>query len=128
LSEAQRAGTRALRADATRGWKLLGLSVATSVDGLVVGVPLAALGAPIAVPAVVVGVVVALLTMAGMLVGGHVGKAWGRRAELAGGLGLCAIGAKVLLQHVVGGVTGPGTGRPRSRSSAPPRPATPSRP
>jgi putative Mn2+ efflux pump MntP len=77
------------------------LSLATSVDGLVVGVPLAMLDGSVVFPGLVSGVVVACLTGLGVLAGSHVGSAWGRRAELAGGLGLFVIAAKILLAHIL---------------------------
>jgi putative Mn2+ efflux pump MntP len=87
--------------DPSRGWSLLVLSAATSADGLVAGVPLAALGVTIWRPAAVIGGVVAALTLAGVVLAGHVGKAWGRRAGIAGGFGLCAVGTKILVVHVL---------------------------
>jgi putative Mn2+ efflux pump MntP len=91
-----------LMTEATRGWNLLVLSTATSIDGLVIGVPLALAGFSIWKPALVIGVAVAALTIGGVLLGGAVGKAWGRWAEIAGGFGLCAVGAKILLVHMFG--------------------------
>jgi putative Mn2+ efflux pump MntP len=87
--------------DPSSGWRLLVLSAATSADGLVAGVPLAALGITIWRPAAVIGTVVAALTLAGVFLAGHVGKAWGRRAGIAGGFGLCAVGTKILVVHVL---------------------------
>jgi len=85
--------------DPTRGWQLVMLSIATSVDALAVGLSLAALGMPIAGPAVAIGVVAATLTMVGMLLGRRIGSSWGRRVEIVGGLILVAIGVKILVEH-----------------------------
>jgi putative Mn2+ efflux pump MntP len=101
VREALRREQRSITADATRGWTLIVLSLATSVDGLVVGVPLAMLDGSVVVPVLVIGVVVACLTGLGVLAGSHVGSAWGRRAELAGGLGLFVIAARILLAHIL---------------------------
>lgn len=86
--------------DPTRGWQLVMLSTATSVDALAVGLSLAALGLSIAGPAVAIGVVAAALTMVGMLLGRRIGSSWGRRVETIGGLILVAIGVKILLEHM----------------------------
>ncbi len=88
--------------DATRGWSLVMLSVATSIDALAVGLSLALIGQAILVPALVIGVVCAALTAAGMLLGRVVGAAWGKRVEVLGGLILIAMGVRIVWQHLVG--------------------------
>jgi putative Mn2+ efflux pump MntP len=91
------------RRDPTRGWSLIVLSIATSIDALAVGLSLGVLGIRIWVPAVVIGGVCAAMTAIGMLLGWRVGAAWGRRVEVFGGLVLIVIGVKVLVQHLTGG-------------------------
>ena len=88
-------------ADPTRGWTLVMLSVATSIDALAVGLTLAMLDVSIWTPSVVIGAVAAAFTMAGMFLGRRIGGAWGPRVEIFGGLVLCAIGLKILLEHTV---------------------------
>lgn len=88
--------------DATRGWSLVMLSVATSIDALAVGLTLAMIGARILVPAVVIGVVAGALTVAGMMLGRWIGTAWGKRVEVLGGLILIVIGARIVWEHLSG--------------------------
>lgn len=88
--------------DATRGWSLVMLSVATSIDALAVGLTLAMIGARILVPAVVIGLVAGALTVAGMVLGRWIGTAWGKRVEVLGGLILIAIGARIVWEHLSG--------------------------
>jgi len=88
--------------DPTRGWSLVILSVATSIDALAVGLTLAMLGSPIVVPALIIGLVCALLTLVGMYLGRKIGDHWGPRVEFGGGLVLLAIGLKILLEHTLG--------------------------
>lgn len=88
------------RLDPTRGWELVFLSVATSVDALAVGISLAVVRTPIGFPAVVVGLTAAILTLVGMMVGRRVGALWGRRCEVAGGIFLIAIGSRILWEHL----------------------------
>ena len=88
------------RADPTRGWGLVLLSVATSLDALAVGLSLAVLGNPIVVPALTIGVITAAVTAIGMLLGERIGERWGPRVELVGGLVLIAIGVKIVSQHL----------------------------
>lgn len=89
--------------DPTRGLTLIILSLATSIDALAVGLTLAMLGVSVWVPSLVIGVVAGVLTLAGMLLGRRVGSLWGKRVEIFGGVVLCAIGVKILLQHLRGG-------------------------
>jgi putative Mn2+ efflux pump MntP len=91
-----------LSADPTRGWTLVGLSFATSIDALAVGLSLAMLRVSVWVPALVIGVVCAAFTVTGMLIGWRIGRAWTRRVELWGGLVLIAIGVKIVLEHTLG--------------------------
>jgi manganese efflux pump family protein len=84
----------------TRGWDLVLLSVATSIDALAVGLSLAMVGSGILVPAIVIGLVAAALTVVGMLVGKRVGVRWGKRVEVLGGLVLLAIGVRILFEHI----------------------------
>ncbi len=88
---------RPRRSDPSRGWPLVGLSLATSVDALAVGFSLAMLGVEIIFPAVVIGVVTAALSLAGLRFGRRLGDAFGHRMELIGGFVLLAIGLRVLL-------------------------------
>ncbi len=95
------AGTVKVRkSDPTRGFSLLVLSVATSLDSLAVGLSLAALRVAIVYPAAVIGVVAFLMTVIGMKLGPLVGRVVGKRAELAGGLILILIGIKILADHL----------------------------
>lgn len=87
--------------DPTRGLSLVLLSVATSIDALAVGLSLALLDVTIWYPATVIGVVTAALTVCGMLIGARVGRRFGRRVRVVGGLILIAIGAKILVEHTL---------------------------
>ena len=71
--------------DPTRGWSLVVLSVATSLDALVVGFSLGLKGAAgIWWASAVIGVVAALMSLAGVAIGRRLGKRLGRSAEIAG--------------------------------------------
>lgn len=92
----------ALERDPTRGWSLVMLSVATSIDALAVGLSLAVLRISAWYPSLVIGLVAALCTGAGLHLGRWAGSAsrLGARAEIAGGFVLLAIGAKILWEHL----------------------------
>jgi len=98
----RRGGPPPATKDPTSGWRLVVLSVATSIDALAVGLTLAMLGSAILLPALVIGVVTAAFTSVGMLLGRRVGAAWGRGVEVAGGLILIAIGIRIVTGHVIG--------------------------
>ena len=103
LWEARHEKSAASRIDPTRGWRLVLLSVATSVDALAVGLILALSGVSVWLPAVVIGLVAATLSAVGIVFGGRLGTRWGQWAEVAGGCVLLVIGAKVLADHVLFG-------------------------
>ncbi|KPK76224.1 MAG: hypothetical protein AMJ79_07405 [Phycisphaerae bacterium SM23_30] len=88
------------KSDPTRGWSLVVLSIATSIDALAVGFTIAMLGVNILLPCVIIGLVAGLMTYIGLHLGRQLGKRFGRTMELIGGLILVAIGAKILLQHL----------------------------
>ena len=88
--------------DSTRGWALVLLSVATSIDALAVGLSLAMVGSTIIMPAMVIGVVAAAFTAVGMVLGRRIGSLWGKRVEVLGGLILIGIGVKIVVEHTWG--------------------------
>lgn len=93
-------GGEAPAKDPTRGWSLLVLAVATSIDALAVGLSLAFLHVSIWVPSVVIGLVAAFLSAVGALFGCRLGRRFGVWAERAGGLVLLGIGVRILVEHV----------------------------
>jgi putative Mn2+ efflux pump MntP len=88
--------------DPTKGWRMVMLSVATSIDALAVGLSLALLGTSIWWPALVIGVVAGVMTIIGMELGKRFGALLGRRMEVVGGLILIGIGVKILVEHLTG--------------------------
>lgn len=91
---------RSRSADPSRGWTLVALSVATSIDALAVGVSLAMVGIDIWQPSLVIGVVTAALSLLGIAIGGRVGIAFGSRVEIVGGLLLIVIGVRIVAGHL----------------------------
>lgn len=86
--------------DPTRGLSLVMLSTATSIDALAVGLSFAMLGVRIWYPVVIIGLVTATITFLGMVLGSSLGRRFGRRVEILGGLILIGIGLKILIQHL----------------------------
>jgi len=88
--------------DPTRGWMLVVLSIATSIDALAVGLSMAFLQVAVWLPSVVIGLVAFAFTAGGVLVGARVGRTLGRWPEVVGGLVLLGIGVKILVEHMAG--------------------------
>lgn len=79
---------------------MVGLSVATSIDALAVGVTFAFLRVEI-VPAVLfIGIITFTLSAAGVKIGSIFGLRYKAKAEIAGGLILILMGVKILLEHL----------------------------
>jgi manganese efflux pump family protein len=89
-----------LRGDPTRGLRLVGLSVAVSIDALAVGFTLGVQDVSISFAVALIGVTAAALTLVGMLIAGAFASRLGRRAEIAAGCALVLIGAKIVLEHL----------------------------
>jgi putative Mn2+ efflux pump MntP len=89
------------KADQTRGWPLLLLSIATSIDALAVGFSFSVLKNPIFFPAVIIGIVCFVMTITGMIFGKVLARIFGKKVEIFGGLVLIAIGIKILIDHWV---------------------------
>jgi len=89
------------KADQTRGWPLLMLSIATSIDALAVGFSFSILKNQILLPAVIIGIVCFLMTVIGMIFGKVLAKIFGKKVEIFGGLVLIGIGIKILIDHLV---------------------------
>jgi len=80
----------------TKGWSLVGLSVATSLDALGVGFTLGYMKSGVVAYAAVIGVVAATMTLTGMVAAHHAAKAWGVWAERAGAGVLAIVAFKLL--------------------------------
>jgi putative Mn2+ efflux pump MntP len=94
-------GDRPQPADPTRGWSLIVLSVATSIDALAVGLSFAALGVRVWIPAAVIGLTASTMTLIGTFGGRALGIRFGSRMAVIGGIVLVAIGVWIVIDHVV---------------------------
>jgi len=84
----------------SRGWSLIMLSVATSIDALAVGFSLAMIDVEIWFPAVVIGIVTAVMSVAGLRLGARLGSRFGHRMEIVGGVTLVFVGARIVFEHL----------------------------
>jgi putative Mn2+ efflux pump MntP len=83
-------------ADPTRGWSLMALSVATSIDALAAGVSLALKGAEIWQTSIMIGLVAGLMALTGVTIGERVGQVFGKYAEILGAAVLMGLGVSFL--------------------------------
>jgi putative Mn2+ efflux pump MntP len=80
------------------------LAVATSIDALAVGISFSVIGTPALLPSAIIGLVTFAICSGGFFFGKKIGCILGRYAQLAGGLVLAAIGARILFSHLAAGV------------------------
>jgi manganese efflux pump family protein len=94
-------GDSLFKTDVTRGMTLVGLSIATSIDALAVGLSLAILNTDIFFPSLVIGIVAAAMTLLGLRIGERFSHRYGKFIERAGGIVLLLIGLKILVEHLM---------------------------
>ena len=80
--------------------ELFVLAVATSIDALAVGVTFAFLQVSILPAVTLVGCTTFAISLAGVWIGCRFGSRLKEKATLAGGVILCLIGLKILLEHL----------------------------
>jgi putative Mn2+ efflux pump MntP len=85
-----------------RPFRLAATALATSIDACAVGASLALAGGGYLVSAVTLATVTFAMTLAGSVLGRRLGAAAGRRAEIAGGLVLVAVGVNIAVTHSLG--------------------------
>ena len=86
--------------DPTKGWSLLILSIATSIDALAVGVSFAFFDVNIYYASAVIGIVCFIITALGMIFGKALSRVLGRKAVLIGAIVLIGIGIKIVVEHM----------------------------
>ncbi len=84
-------------ADPTRGFSLVTLSVASSMDALGVGFGLGLLGSALIAPALCFGVTAGVMTWVAMQLGKRLSKNLGSWVEIAGGLILIALAIEFII-------------------------------
>jgi len=80
--------------------RLIGQSIATSIDALAVGISFAILKMEILMSVIIIGVVTFIFSILGLQLGNFFGKKFGKYVEIFGGVVLIGIGVKILLEHI----------------------------
>ena len=83
--------------DPSRGWTLLILAFATSIDALAVGLGLAAVGRSIWYPSAIIGLVTMAMSILAVVGGRRAGTYLGARAQIIGGIVLIIIALKIVI-------------------------------
>jgi putative Mn2+ efflux pump MntP len=83
-------------ADRTRGWSLVALSIATSIDALGAGIGMGVLGASLLYPCAIIGIAAAAMTLIGIKLGSVISAIIGSRMEAIGGVVLILLSLRML--------------------------------
>jgi putative Mn2+ efflux pump MntP len=80
---------------------ILILAIATSIDALMVGLSFAFLNTSILEPILVIGLITFILSIIGFFFGCGLGRVFGNKIKIVGGLILIVIGLRILLEHIL---------------------------
>ena len=80
---------------------LLILSVATSIDALVVGISFSLLDISLYIAVAIIGLFAFIFSISGYFIGNKIGKFLENKVELIGGIILIGIGIKILIEHLI---------------------------
>jgi putative Mn2+ efflux pump MntP len=86
--------------DISKGFSLINLSVATSIDALAVGFGIGILKGDILFPSVIIGIVAASLSLVGIKLGERISLKFGSRVAAFGGVILILIGLNIVFSHL----------------------------
>jgi putative Mn2+ efflux pump MntP len=92
---------RGEKLDLTRGWSLILLSLAVSIDAFAAGVGLAAVDTERALTVTLIGLIAGAATWAAFLLTGSLGQWLGRHGERVAGVVLIGLGLKILVEHLL---------------------------
>ena len=101
LYEAFKKSPQNNKTDITRIPTLLLLSIATSIDALVVGISLSILDISIYLSILIIGLFAFTFSVSGYYLGHRIGKFIGNKVEIIGGIILIGIGIKILIEHLI---------------------------
>ena len=80
---------------------ILILAIATSIDALMVGLSFAFLNTAILEPILAIGLITFMLSVIGFFFGCGLGRVFGNKIKIIGGLILIVIGLRILLEHIL---------------------------
>ena len=77
------------------------LSLATSIDALIVGVTFSFLEVNLYLSILIIGIITFILTSIGYNIGTYFGTKYQKKAQIIGGLILIIMGIKILIEHLI---------------------------
>jgi putative Mn2+ efflux pump MntP len=101
LYEAFKKTSKKDKTDITRIPTLLILSVATSIDALVIGISLSIIDVSIYISLLLIGLFAFIFSVFGYFLGHKIGIVIGNKIEIIGGIILIGIGTKILIEHLI---------------------------
>ncbi len=87
--------------DITKGFLLILLAIATSIDALAIGLTFAFLEVEIFLAVAIIGLTAFLVTIVSFIIGRKLSRFAGKWAEAIGGIILILIGLRIVLSHVL---------------------------
>lgn len=87
--------------DPSRGKMLVVLCVATSIDALAIGLSMAMVSVNIVQAVLLIALASLVLSIVGLRLGNQLGKIFGKRMEVLGGLLLIGIGIRIVVTHLM---------------------------
>lgn len=89
-----------IKNDISKGWSLISLSVATSIDALAVGFSFGIVETEIILPAIIIGLFAAVMSLIGIKLGEITSSRYGKKMSMFGGIVLILIGISILARHL----------------------------
>jgi len=93
-------GKNIISKDISKGFSLVNLSIATSIDALAVGFSLGIVNSEIILPSIIIGIVAATMSLVGIKAGEKLSSFFGRKISIIGGIVLILIGLNILFEHL----------------------------
>ncbi len=88
------------KGDISRGWTLISLSFATSIDALAVGFSFGVIDMNIWIPSIIIGLVASIMSLLGLKLGEILSLKFGSYMIFIGGCILILIGLNILLEYL----------------------------
>lgn len=98
--ENRKSNPQKIQTDITRGWRLISLSIATSLDAFAIGFSLSLLDGHILIASIIIGIVASSMTYLGIHLGERLSLRFERFAATFAGSILILIGFQILLNHI----------------------------
>lgn len=89
-----------IKTDISKGYPLIILALATSIDALAVGFSFGIINSEIIIPAIVIGLVASLMSLLGIKLGERISVKFGDSITITGGIILILIGLNILREHL----------------------------